>query len=253
MSLPSTKIIAHRGSSYEAPENTMSSAKIAIDQNADALEVDIHLTKDNEIVVIHDADIKRTAGIKKNVKDLSLNELKQYEFGSWKAKKWNGERIPTLKEILQILPPEKTIFIEIKSGAECLPELKKLFFELNIPTSQIVLMDFNFETVKKAKSMFPDVEVLFLYEFKRFTTSANKRNQLDDIIKMAGDYKIDGLNIQNVKQLDADFIKKAKDNGLKCYCWTVDNHKRAKYLIDSGIDGIATNRPGWIKLKLKME
>lgn len=253
MLLPSNKIIAHRGASYEAPENTISSAKLAMVQNADALEVDIHLTNDNEIVVIHDANIERTAGIKGNVKDFSLSELKQYEFGSWKDKKWKGEKIPTLKEILQLLPPEKAIFIEIKSGAECLPELKKLFIELNILNNRIVLMDFNFETVKKAKSMFPDVEVLFLYEFKLFTTSVNKKDQLENIIKMAVDYKIDGLNIENVKQLDADFIKKANDNGLKCYCWTVDNHKRAKYLIDSGIDGIATNRPGWMKLKLKME
>lgn len=253
MLLPSTKIIAHRGSSYEAPENTISSANLAIEENADAIEVDIHLTLDNEIVVIHDARIKRTAGINKNVKDLSLNELKKYDFGLWKDKKWKDERIPTLKEIFEILPQDKTIFIEIKSGPECLPELKKTFNELNITNSQIVLMDFNLETVKKAKEMFPEVEVLYLYEFKILTIPWEKRTQLENIIKTAVVNKIDGVNIENVKQLDADFIKKAKDNNLKCYCWTVDNYKRAEYLIESGIDGIATNRPGWMKSKLNME
>jgi glycerophosphoryl diester phosphodiesterase len=83
MPLPSFKIIAHRGSSYEAPENTIASAKLAIEENADALELDIHLTKDNQIVVIHDANIKRTSGINKNVKDLNLEQLKKYDFGFW--------------------------------------------------------------------------------------------------------------------------------------------------------------------------
>jgi glycerophosphoryl diester phosphodiesterase len=121
---------------------------------------------------------------------------------------------------------------------------------MNIPESRIVIMDFNLDTILKAKLMFPDMEIILLYEFKSFTTPNRRSILLNNIITIAVENNIDGLNIQNVKQLDADFIKKAKDNNLKCYCWTVDNYKRAKYLFKSGIDGIATNRPGWMKTKL---
>jgi glycerophosphoryl diester phosphodiesterase len=246
------KIIAHRGSSYIAPENTISSARLAMQENADALELDIHLTKDNQIVVIHDSNTKRTSGINKKVKNLKLNELKQLDFGSWKNKKWNGEKIPTLEEIFNIVPKEKSVFVEIKSGYECLFEIRKLIDDGKIDESQMVLMDFNFETVLKAKKMFPNVEVLWLYEFEPLASPKKKRILLDKIIEIAVLNKIDGINIENVKQLDANFIQKAKENGLKCYCWTVDNCKRAKYLMSSGIDGIATNKPGWMKLRLNL-
>jgi len=246
------KIIAHRGSSFISPENTISSAKLAIQENADALELDIHLTKDNQIVVIHDSNIKRTSGINKKVMDLTLLELKKIDFGSWKNKKWENEKIPTLKEIFNIVPKDKTIFIEIKSGPDCLSIIKKLILNENILDSQIVLMDFNFETVLKAKSMFPNVEVLWLCEFELLATPKKKKFLLDKIIDISVQNKIDGINIENVRQLDVNFIKKTHENGLKCYCWTVDNYKRAKYLMDSGINGIATNKPGWMKLKLNI-
>jgi len=246
------RIIAHRGSSYHAPENTISSAKLAMEENADALELDIHLTKDNQLVVIHDSNIKRTSGIDKNVTDLTLQELKQYNFGLWKNKKWENERIPKLEELFNIVPKSKTVFVEIKSGPECLVEIKQLIVDGKIQESQMVLMDFNLDTVLKAKLMFPNVEVLWLYEFEMLSTPKAKRILLDNILKTAVENKIDGLNIENIKQLDSAFIKKVHDNSLKCYCWTVDNCKRAKYLMDSGIDGIATNKPGWMKLKLNI-
>jgi len=252
MSSNKFRIIAHRGSSYLAPENTISSAKLAMQENADALELDIHLTKDNQIVVIHDSNIKRTSGINKFVKDLTLQQLKQYDFGLWKNKKWKNERIPTLEEIFNIIPNNKSIFIEIKSGMECLSEIKKLILDGIILENQMVLMDFNFKTVLKAKAMFPSVEVLWLYEFEQFATPKRKRVLLDNIIEIAVKNKIDGINIENIKQLNADFIKRANECGLKCYCWTVDNYKRAKYLMDSGINGIATNKPGWMKKKLNI-
>lgn len=253
MSASKFKIIAHRGSSSLAPENTISSAKLAMEENADALELDIHLTKDKRIVVIHDPNIKRTSGIDKNVKDLTLQELKQFDFGKWKNIKWKNERIPTIEELFNVVPKSKTVFVEIKSGTECLSEIKQLIMDGKISESQMVLMNFNFDAVLKAKSMFPNVEVLWLYEFEMLSTPKAKQILLDSIIKTAVENKIDGLNIENVKQLDASFIKKTHDNGLKCYCWTVDNCKRAKYLMDSGIDGIATNKPGWMKLRLNID
>ena len=109
-------IIAHRGESYDAPENTLASINLAWQRNDDAVEVDVHLTKDNRIVVIHDPNTKRITGQNKKIKNSTLTELQTLDFGSWKAEKWKDEKIPTIDEVLQTVPVNKKIIIEIKSG-----------------------------------------------------------------------------------------------------------------------------------------
>src|SRR5262245_4724666 len=97
---PKVEIVAHRGASYDAPENTLASLKLAWEQKADASEFDVFLSKDGKIVVIHDADTKRTAGVDKKVVSQTLDELRALDVGSWKNAKFKGEKIPTLDEML---------------------------------------------------------------------------------------------------------------------------------------------------------
>ncbi len=110
------KIFAHRGSSGTHPENTLAAFRAAAALPIDGVEIDVHLTKDGEVVVIHDEKINRTTNGKGYVKDMTLEELQQYDAGSWFSEEWGGERVPTLDEVLEIYEDTShRLNIEIKS------------------------------------------------------------------------------------------------------------------------------------------
>lgn len=244
-------IIAHRGASCDAPENTISAIKLALKQEADAIEVDIHLTKDKKIVVIHDPSTLRTSGVTRIIADSNFNELKKLDFGLWKGEKWRNEKLPLLEDVLNIIPADYYLFIEIKSSAEILVHLKKIFYSNNINKSKLFLMSFDLEVMQDAKSLFKDIKTLLLLEFP-VTTSPNQRKQiLQQVILTARKNNFDGVDIENIPELDKEFISECKKNGLKCFCWTVNDPTRAEYLLKNGIDGITTDKPGYIIEKLK--
>src|SRR5687768_9550612 len=93
-------IIAHRGASHDAPENTLAAFKLAIEQGADGFEADFYLAKDGRVVCLHDPDTKRVAGKKLLVREASFAELRALDVGIWKGPQWKGERLPTLEEVL---------------------------------------------------------------------------------------------------------------------------------------------------------
>ncbi|MCA9017815.1 MAG: glycerophosphodiester phosphodiesterase, partial [Planctomycetaceae bacterium] len=115
------EIIGHRGASYDAPENTLASVNLAWQRNADAVEIDIYLTKDGKIVAYHDKTTKRIGGRDQAVNEQTLAELQTLDVGAWKNEKYKEERIPTLTQILKAIPAGKRLFIEIKCGPEVLP------------------------------------------------------------------------------------------------------------------------------------
>lgn len=244
-------LIAHRGSSFEAPENTLSAVMLAWKENADAVEIDIRLTKDNQVVVIHDASAKRTGGLNKKISGLNLAELRGLDFGNWKDVKWKGEKIPRLSEVLQTMPEGKKLFIEIKCGPEIIEPLQKILSSGIVNPSRLVLMHFDLNTLIQTKNVFPNIKILWLYEFLPVNFGSAK-NKLKNIINTAATNKFSGVNIENKKKLDANFIHECKKNDLECFCWTVNNPERAVYLIESGISGITTDRPGWLRQNLNL-
>ena len=128
MPLQVGQIIAHRGASFDAPENTVAALRLGYAQGADAGELDIHLSQDGRIVVIHDADTARVSGHKQPVAVQTLAELRTRNAGQWGQ--WQGsgfaEKIPELAEILALVPAGKRLFIETKVGVEILPELGRV-------------------------------------------------------------------------------------------------------------------------------
>src|SRR5580698_8356847 len=101
------EIIAHRGSSFEAPENTLAAVNLAWRQRADAVEIDVHLSRDGRLVVIHDSNTRRTTGVNRKVARQTLAELHALDAGRWKGLTWLGEKIPSLEEVLASVPPGK--------------------------------------------------------------------------------------------------------------------------------------------------
>ena len=246
-----TLIIAHRGASYDAPENTLASFKLGFEQQADAIECDVRLSADNIVFVIHDETTTRTTGINKKVETLSYDELKRLDAGGWKDSRYKNERLPTLKEAFEILPPDKKIVVEIKSGIRVIEPVSRLLAQNIIPHSQIMMMAFDLETVIRLRERYRTIEVLWLLGFPPLDSRKKNRAALRHGIDTALKYQLDGINIQNRPELDADTISACKANHLKCYCWTVNDPERARYLMNHGIDGIATDRPGWIRENLR--
>ncbi|HYQ57495.1 MAG TPA: glycerophosphodiester phosphodiesterase family protein, partial [Draconibacterium sp.] len=114
------RFIAHRGASFLAPENTVASAKLAWELGADAVEVDVHLSKDNRVMVIHDKDTKRTCSGKTNLTIAKTPSilLRDLDAGSPKGEEFKGEKIPYLSEIIETIPEGKTLVVEIKAGGD---------------------------------------------------------------------------------------------------------------------------------------
>ena len=119
------KIIAHRGASWLAPENTVASANLAWEKGADAVEADIYLTKDNKVICIHDSNTKRTTGQDYNVAETDSKVLRKLDAGSFRDEKYKGEKLPFLSEIIKTVPDGKELVVEIKCKIEVLPYLEK--------------------------------------------------------------------------------------------------------------------------------
>lgn len=242
-------LIAHRGASYDAPENTLASVNLAWEQRADAVEVDVHLTRDNHLVVIHDPTTRRTCGVSGRISARTLEQIRALDAGSWKDAKWRDERIPTLEEVLATVPSGKRLFIEVKVRRNIANALARVFERCHCDPKQIVLIGFSFKAMKSLKRAFPEIEVCWIAGLKRnrLTQRWPGADRLARKIKTAG---LDGLDLRANGAITPAFIKKIHSAGLKLYVWTVDSPETAEKLARAGVDGITTNRPGWLRERL---
>ncbi|MDR3667807.1 MAG: glycerophosphodiester phosphodiesterase family protein [Ignavibacteriaceae bacterium] len=245
-----TRFIAHRGESFIAPENTIAAIKLAWNNNADGVEIDVRLSKDNKIVVIHDSDTKRTSGISGKVKFLTLDSIKKLDVGIWKGKKWLNERIPTLEKVLENVPPGKFVMIEIKCSIAILPLLRKLLHKTSIRNSQIKLAGFGLRKMAEIKKAMPQFEVFRIKRVDRENIILNSY-RISRLIKSAKKNNLDGVSLSYSGWLSKKKIGKIQSSGLKVFVWTVDNPRRALRLMNSGTDGIISNKPTWLKENIK--
>lgn len=242
-------IVAHRGASHDAPENTLSSFKLGYKQGADADELDIYLSKDGKIVVLHDGNTARISGVTNKLETQTAAELRQLEVGQWGP--WQGqgfsEKIPLLDEVLPLVPDGKRLFIEIKSSSRILPELRKTLKRGGKKPEQTVIIGFDYKIMQQAKVKFPKLKVLWL------VSSDPKTKQfpaVEDLIQKARVANLDGLNVNSGFPINREFVEKVHDAGLKLYTWTVDDPEVARKEAAAGVDGITTNRPEWLREQL---
>jgi glycerophosphoryl diester phosphodiesterase len=247
--LNAVEIIGHRGAAYDAPENTLVSFKTAWTQNADAIETDMWLSKDGKIVIMHDGDTKRVGGSTNKIAAQNWEDLQRLDVGGWKGEQFKGERIPTLESLLAEIPPGKRAVLEIKCGPEIVPELVRVIRESRRKPADVAIIAFKFDALKESKAKLPEIEHYFLYDYK--TNWAGALPKLAPIIAQAKSAKFDGLDLQFKWPIDKAFVKEVKDAGLKLVVWTVNDPVVAKRLVEAGVDGITTDRPGWLREQLK--
>ncbi len=243
------EIIAHRGASADAPENTMAAFKLGWAQNADACELDLYLTRDGKVIVIHDADAKRTTGSPGLVASRDFAELRTLDAGSWKGAAWNGEKLPTVSEALATIPQGRRFFLEIKCGPEVLPELQREIKTSGRPAKDLVIIGFSYPTMVKSRALFPDIPHFWLAS-GAVDKKTGRAPELADLIAKAKAAKFDGLNLDAKFPIDSSWVAKAKADGLKLYVWTVDDEKAAAKLAAAGVDGITTNKPAALRQHL---
>lgn len=244
---PKVEIVAHRGASFDAPENTVAAVKLAWTQKADASEFDVYLTKDGKIVVIHDADTKRTAGGELKVPESTLAELRKLDAGKWKGAKFAGERIPTLEEMLATVPAGKRVFIEVKCGPEIVPELDRVLKAAKLRPEQTAVISFNAGVIAATKKARPDLPCYWVVGLN----GKGKPKTAEELIAKAKAIKADGLDLSATPAvLDKAFGDKVKAAGLALYVWTVDDPALAKKMLAAGVESITTNKPGWLREQL---
>jgi glycerophosphoryl diester phosphodiesterase len=241
------EIIGHRGASHDAPENTLAAFRLAWTQNADAAETDVYLSKDGEIVVIHDATTQRVGGRNRKVAAQTLAELKELDIGAWKGEQWSGEQIPTLAELLEIIPEGKRLFIEIKCGPEIAPRLVQVLDSAHKRPEQTCLISFSYEVMQRVKKELPLLRCYWIVQLKRNPETGRWSPPLQEIVRKTKEAGLDGIDFGDAPVIDREFVAKVKQAGLGVYIWAVDSTKEAGRLEQAGVDGITTNRPGFLK------
>lgn len=243
-------IIAHRGESFDAPENTLAAINLAWERNAAAVEIDIQLSKDEQIVVFHDLKTKRIGNRNKKVKKQTLAELRELDAGKHKSEKWIGEKIPTLTEVLTSVSPNKKIIIEIKSSVKILPFLKKEIEKSGLKNEQIEIICFQISTIVSAKKALPQFKCLWLLNLDYIWINRIFPPNVKRIISKTKKYNLDGINVWAGKMLSRDFARKIKAANLLLYCWTVNDPVQAKKLFNIGVDAVTTDKQMFLKTEL---
>ncbi len=245
-------VIAHRGAAQDAPENTIAAFKLAWQQGADGVEGDFHLTKDMEIVCIHDATTTRTAGQAMRVAEATLAELRQLDVGSWKGASWDGARIPTMAEVLATVPEGKKVFIEIKCGPEIVPVLKQALAKSTLQPGQTVIISFDTKVVAETKRQAPQLKALLLIDFKTDEHTGAVRPSTKEILAMLEQIGADGVDCNAHTIVDQQFMQALRAAHKEVHIWTVDAVTTAKRFLQLGVDSLTSNRAGWLKEQLAL-
>lgn len=246
MSAHAVEIIAHRGFSARAPENTLAAFRLGWEKQTDACELDVYLTADGKNAVIHDKDTKRTTGVNLNVARSKQAELTALDAGSWKGKEWADEKIPTLEQALATLPVGKErFFIEVKCGAEIVPELRRILEPMKDRAAQLVIIAFKRDAAAKSKKAMPWIKV---YRLAAGKTKDGKPANLDQLIADTKADKLDGLDL-GMKDFPwgEAMVRRVRDAGLGLFVWTVNKPADARRFAKLGVDGITTDDPVMVR------
>lgn len=227
-------LIAHRGASKEAPENTISAFQRAVEMGADWIELDVHLSADNIPIVIHDPFLKRTTNstTQERVTDLTYEQLKELDAGSWFSPNFKNEKIPTLDDVLALDRHRKGLMIEIKKGhtpSRPLVEAVLNCIEMAPKAGPICVGSFSRHILEEIREHTIDIPLIGIIE---------DFNLVDQFLTM----RLPRLAIW-YKLLTPSLVDQIHAAGSKVWAFTVDDPQHAAFLISIGVDGLITNDP----------
>ncbi|EIT86215.1 glycerophosphoryl diester phosphodiesterase [Fictibacillus macauensis ZFHKF-1] len=246
--------VAHRGASGYAPEHTIQSYKLGDKMGGQYIELDLQMTKDGELIAMHDESVNRTTNGSGQVRNLTLKQIKELDAGSWfneanpiyAKKSYVGAKVPTLEEIFQTMGSNKNYYIETKSP-EIYPGMEKKLLKLvnkyHINKNTLLIQSFSKQSLLKVKRLDPSIKLIQLLEF----TEPHKLTQEE-----LDEYKLYAYGIgPNFETLSEKFVKRAVKNGLQVHPWTVNEISDMKRLIKWGVTGMFSNYPARVKFAIQ--
>lgn len=251
-SLKNLKIIAHRGASFDAPENTLASVNLAWVQNIHYVEVDVKLTKDNIIVVFHDETTIRYNQVDALLNQYNFKELSAIDVGIFKGEQWKNEFIPTLEQVLKTIPTNGTLVVELKDGPEMENPLVKLQKKNTKIWNQLEFISFNYETICMTKKIFPNNKCLWLLDLDYDSETTKNIPSNKEIIHKVKQHNLDGINVFAGEIANKSFFKIMHQENFEIYLWTINKVEHAKQYLPFSPDGLTTDRPKWMKEQLNM-
>lgn len=243
-------IVAHRGASADAPENTLPAFELAWKQGADAIEGDFHLTRDRQIVCIHNSTTGKYARKNLNVRKSTLAQLKALDVGSWKSPEFAATRIPTFAEVLSTIPPHKKLYIEIKSSPKIVRHLLKEIDASNIDPSQLIVIAFSGRVIKAVKTQRPSLKSILLATPRKRDKSQNLTPTPSQLLAQVRRAKADGISLYCHSTIEPDYLAPFHAAGYELHTWTVDDAQTARKWVQCGALSLTTNRPARLRKEL---
>lgn len=234
------QVIGHRGAAGHAPENTRASFEAALTLGVDAIETDLHLSKDGRAVVIHDATVDRTTNGIGAVNMLDGAEIKSLDAGSWFDPCFTGEPILFLDEALDLIGDRVPVVLEIKERERTSELLSVVRDHIHGRSSRVLISSFSLDTLELAKEIMPDIPMGWLI--------SRGRHSVDEAVEMAGRLGLHQV-CPNAEDVDAHWIERARDAGLGIRAWGIPGDhpsrmvKSMRHLIRIGVDGATADYP----------
>jgi glycerophosphoryl diester phosphodiesterase len=226
--------IGHRGAAGTHPENTLCSFHRAVELGCDGAEFDVHRTRDGELVVIHDAVVNRTTNGSGLVRDLTYDDIRGLDAGTWKDPQFCGEKVPTLREVIRSTPPTFQLFIELKAGSIHYPGIEEDMLQVireEGAHQRTQVSSFDHHALLRLRQLDPDLQLGMLYH-----------ENLLDAVALAQAIGANALH-PAWEWVTPDLVAKAHAAGLKVNTWTVNLPMVAALVRHCGVDGIMSDFP----------
>lgn len=239
-----TVVIAHRGASAQAPENTLAAFRLALQLGVDMIELDVRFTADREVAVIHDATLRRTTGVRGKASEWSLANLRSLDAGSWFAPGFRGQGIPSLEDVCRAVGRSSVgLLIEIKADGGVPEDFADILvekLELEGMVSRCTLQSFDHRLLVELRRRDPRMKVAPLFD-------SRMADPVPETLRMGAQALAVRGNLAGRR-----LVAEARRAGLPVFVWTVDSERSMKRMFALGVDGLITNRPQ-LALRLRAE
>ena len=222
-------VVAHRGAAGRAPENTLASIRAAIEDASDWVEIDVQETVDGEVVVIHDSDFMKLAGVDLKVWDGTLEQIRDIDIGSWFDPQFSAERVPTLVEVLEEAKGKARVVIELKyygHDQQLEQRVVDIVEQLGM-TDEVAIMSLKYEGVQKIRALRPD-----------WTIGLLSAKAIGDLTSLDVDFLAVAMGMAS-----PGFVRRSHEQGKQVFVWTVNDAVSLSRMMSLGVDGVISDEP----------